>query len=63
MNMNPTTQEGVESADNVSLIDARAPRTNQFLASSLVIVACLVHGPALLLVTSAMRARSTSGRG
>jgi hypothetical protein len=47
-------QEGAESADNVSLIDARAPRTNQFLASSLVIVGWLVHAPALLLATSAM---------
>jgi hypothetical protein len=39
---------------DVSLIDSRAPRINQFLASSLVVVAWALDVPALLLATSAM---------
>lgn len=39
---------------DVSLIDSRAPRTNQFLASSLVVVAWLLDAPGLLLATAVM---------
>lgn len=42
------------AASDVSLIDSRAPRVNQFLASSLVIIAWLLDAPALLLAVSAM---------
>lgn len=49
--MSATPRDG---GGDVSLIDARAPRTNQFLASSLVVIAWLLHLPGLLLATSAV---------
>ncbi|HKY89936.1 MAG TPA: DUF4395 family protein [Nevskiaceae bacterium] len=42
------------AACDVSLIDSRAPRVNQFLASGLVITAWLLDAPGLLLATSAL---------
>jgi hypothetical protein len=49
MNATPET-----TACDVALIDSRAPRTNQFLASSLVVIAWLLDIPGLLLATSMM---------
>jgi hypothetical protein len=47
--MSTMAQEG---GSEVPLIDARAPRTNQFMASTLVIAAWLLHLPAVLLAVS-----------
>jgi hypothetical protein len=41
-----------EAGTEVPLIDSRAPRTNQFMASTLVIAAWLLNTPALLLAVS-----------
>lgn len=41
-----------DAGNDVSLIDSRAPRTNQFLASSVVVMAWLSGTPGLLLATT-----------
>lgn len=47
-----TTSQGV--ASEVSLIDSGAPRTNQFMASSIVVIAWLLDIPGLVLATSVL---------
>lgn len=47
-----TTSQGV--ASEVSLIDSGAPRTNQFMASSILVIAWLLDIPGLVLATSVL---------
>lgn len=49
-----TVPDSNEVSNDVFLIDSRAPRTNQFLASSLVVLGWLMDQPVLLLAVSAV---------
>lgn len=53
--MSDTTMTDTPTAGaDVDLIDSRAPRVNQFLASSVVVIAWLIGQPLLLLAVSAV---------